>query len=424
MKKHYLLGVVLLSISACSTDDVLDSKLKNNFTEIQKTRSVEEAVGIAQKAATMLDRVTTRSADRMVDASDIQYVLAPATRGNTSNDTLLYVVNYADGKGFAVISASKNAEGLLAVTEKGNYRTEESIYAENKGFTDFMEWAREYNNTSSKIEAIHGGENEKIELVEHKIVVDTVSKDLLEKKVIVQWGQTGVEGTYAPNRISGCSNTAMAQIMSYFGYPSMINITYPGATIQSQVLDWAAMREHKTVHYKQYCTATTEAHEAIAQLLRQLGEMNGSSYNTYDTSTPYSAPRSNFIKLRYQVSSMINYQNESLFNILNTGKLIYMRGEDSDAGGHAWVIDGGYRYTTHATEWTKPANQIRWTLLNDYGEKTSEYLHINWGWDGNCNGLFILGNLAPGKGNKYDNTGYNSSSDNFATNSLYFTIYK
>lgn len=100
-----------------------------------------------------------------------------------------------------------------------------------------------------------------------------------------------------------------------------------------------------------------------------------------------------------------------------------MRGEDSDAGGHAWVVDGGYRYTTHATEWTKPTNQIRWTLLNDYGEKTSEYLHINWGWNGICNGLFILGNLASGKGNKYDNAGSNSNSDNFATNSLYLPLF-
>lgn len=71
MKTWYSLGVVLLLASACSTDEAWDSKLKDNFTKIRKTRSVGEAVGIAQKAATMLDGVTTRSADRMVDASDI-----------------------------------------------------------------------------------------------------------------------------------------------------------------------------------------------------------------------------------------------------------------------------------------------------------------------------------------------------------------
>ena len=416
MKKICFLLLVALAIISCSTDEVFSERAGSRHQNMQKYRSIEEAVDIAQNAIGMLQEVSTRVASREVSLADIQYVLSPATKGNTENDTLLYIVNYANGEGFAIISANRNAEGLLAVTEKGTYRTGESCYAENKGFTSFMEWAKKYSSL------IPVEEDNGFVLKEHKIVVDTISSERIPNKVEVQWGQTGVEGKYAPNSIAGCSNTAMAQIMSYFCYPSKINITYPGASVNSQTLDWSAIKEHKITHGRQSCTATEEAHEAISQLLRQLGEMNKSDYEKPDVTVTYdSSVRNSFIKLGYQISNFVSYKYESLSQFLRNGSLLYMSGvvKDKDIG-HVWLVDGSYCYTIHQTEWERPTGQV-WRLIRDMGNKTREFLHINWGWNGDCNGLFLLGNLAPGNGNYYDNAKYNSNSNNY-TESLHYLV--
>ncbi len=405
---------------ACSTEDVFNAEESTLSGQVSMCRSVEDAMNIAQSAICMIEDVSTRSTGRVVDASNLQYVVAPATKGNAGNDTLLYIVNFANEEGFAVISANKNAEGLLAVIEKGSYQEGKLNYAENKGFTDFMEWAKEYNRMANINAMSEGGVNA---LVERKTVVDTLSSQRINTKVEVQWGQTGIEGTYAPNKTAGCSNTAMAQIMSYFCFPLTIAITYDGATINSQTLDWTAMKEHKITHYKQTCPASVDAHEAIAQLHRQLGELNKSDYMLIGgTATYASNVRESFVKLGYQASELITYKDESLYQTLSDGKLIYMRGEDEDAGGHAWVVDGDFKYTIHTTEWIRRSGERIWTLFYDYGNITREYIHINWGWDGTCNGLFYLGRFSPSSGYNYDNSGNNSQPYEFTEEVAYFTV--
>ena len=247
MKRKYLFLFGTLAVVACSTEDVFNAEDSTLSGRVSMYRSVEDAMNIAQSAIGMIGDVSTRSVSRTIDAANLQYVVASATKGNAGNDTLLYIVNFANEEGFAVISANKSAEGLLAVIEKGSYQEGKLNYAENKGFADFMEWAKEYNRMANN--SIMSEESVNA-LVERKTVVDTLSSQRVKTMVEVQWGQTGIEGTYAPNKKAGCSNTAMAQIMSYFCFPSTIAITYDGATINSQTLDWTAMKEHKITHYK------------------------------------------------------------------------------------------------------------------------------------------------------------------------------
>ena len=60
---------------------------------------------------------------------------------------MLYIVNYADEQGFAVISANRQAEGLLAVVEQGAYGVDGKYYTDNLGFTAFMEQAETYTRS-------------------------------------------------------------------------------------------------------------------------------------------------------------------------------------------------------------------------------------------------------------------------------------
>lgn len=432
MKKFFLGAISLLIASACTNDEYVMENISNSSTETCMTRSMNEVLQIASNATQLLQNANTRSVTRTVDPTATQYVIAPSTRSSGGNDTLLYIVNYADGQGFAVVAANKQAEGLLAVVEKGSYGMDGEYYTENPGFTAFMEQAQEYAKTLSlKTGNNSGGE---LVLTEHKLVRDTTYLNKIEPMVNVRWGQTGIEGKYCPNKVAGCSNVAMAQIMSYFQYPLSININYPDASVTSQYLNWSAIKEHEVVDIYQECNATYDTHEAISQLLRQLGYMNNSSYitNPNKTMTYDNNVRISFSQLGYNVSSsLISYNNQDIETLLANGSLLYMRGnhKDKETGeemGHAWVADGIHKVSVHSTEWTRPMGQLGWTLTIDYGTQTTEYLHYNWGWDGNCNGFFVAGIFNPNSGSNYDNNKnwfYRNTSDyNFTTSIQYFTV--
>ena len=329
-------------------------------------------------------------------------------------------MNYTDEQGFAVVAANRNTEGLLAVTEQGSYGVDGKYYTDNPGFTEFMERAKVY--------AGMGGDLTKpAEIIQFKYVYDTVYENKVEPMVRVRWGQSGVEGKYCPNGLSGCSNTAMAQIMSYFHHPQSIAITYEGASVSTQPLNWTAMEKHEVDHAYKGCTATETGHEAISQLLRQLGEINKSEYlySPKGTSTIASDVRNSFSNMGYTVSALNSYTDQALDKELANGELIYMRGTDTAGhGGHAWVVDGAYGYTVRIEEWRRPAGKLDWEYYADAGSTTVEYLHYNWGWDGNCNGFFATKVYAPGKAHSYDDeeTYTNRSIYDFLTNVRYFAV--
>lgn len=225
MRKTVLGALSLFIACACTNEEYVLESVANQETGMSNTRSMSEVLQIANNAAQLLQGVQTRSAIRTVDPTATQYVITPSTRNAGGNDTLLYIVNYADEQGFAVISANRQAEGLLAVVEQGTYGVDGKYYTDNPGFTAFMEQAETYARSVQSLPPVIDEGNVPME---QKIINDTTYNNTIEPLVSVRWGQTGIEGKYCPNGIAGCSNVAMAQIMSYFRYPLNMNITYPG----------------------------------------------------------------------------------------------------------------------------------------------------------------------------------------------------
>ena len=59
----------------------------------------------------------------------------------------------------------------------------------------------------------------------------------------------------------------------------------------------------------------------------------------------------------------------------------------------AWIIDGYKCVRTTRIESTRPSGSLLWT--NDTIVSEQYYNHINWGWDGYCNGYFFVSVLEP-----------------------------
>ena len=97
---------------------------QSTMQSFSKYRTYAEALAIAQDAVGMLgENCATRSGkSRSVNTSDVQYIVSSfSTRSAGVPDTLMYIFNYEDNAGFAVVSANRATEGLIAVTEQGNY---------------------------------------------------------------------------------------------------------------------------------------------------------------------------------------------------------------------------------------------------------------------------------------------------------------
>ena len=114
----YLMPLFLGFLASCSSD--LSEPLESDFNEkiVEKsqssTRTLDEAIKIANDARSMFDdNSSSRSfVSREVNLNDISYVTSALSR--SESDTLIYVINYKDEAGFAVVFRKENQRFSLA----------------------------------------------------------------------------------------------------------------------------------------------------------------------------------------------------------------------------------------------------------------------------------------------------------------------
>lgn len=394
--KYYFLFAAILLITACSNHEKIDSTPTKTNMFVSGIRSYAEALKIAQDAIPMLNGgATTRREfnDRKIDLSKKEVIKLDAkTRVNNNiNDTLIYVFNFENNEGFALVSASKNTEGLLAITEKGH--CDPSTRSNVCGFEIILDLVKDYvANSKSR------------DLIDYKDSLISATYNYVGPYVTVQWGQDHAEGEFCPNGAAGCSNTAMAQIMSYYQHPSSINLNYPGRDKSSQSLNWTAMKAHGTEHYLSSCIDTT-THKSIGRLHRQLGEWNHSVYNSNgstSTSTMTFAPAT-FGNLGYSYNFGIT-NALSIRSELNNAHLLLIRGETASQDAHAWVLDGNVKQDGVYYEMMN--NGTGWIFTGEVHYKTLYYNHMNWGWYGTNNGYFIEDIFNTSQGSFWDTSSH------------------
>ncbi len=417
MRKLIILFSVVVGLVACTNDDVLEKTVDKEKMDLVQydpnRRSYAEALEIAQNSIRMLqdENSTARSAEpvRTLDLKNgVKAVRQTVTRSNgtvSGNDTLLYIFNFEDGRGFSVVSASRRTGGLIAVTEAGHYDPE--VKTGNPGFDMYMEMAKAYvayedqTPLIEEVAAARAGDN----YPRYKPIYDTVYYAKVEPRIKVRWGQEGTIGQYCPNGVSGCANTAAAQIMSYFKYPTSLTLTYPNRDVNSTQLNWTTMCDSMHM-YTCYFVNYDEVDKQIGRLARQLGKLAGSTYHEYsnpednETSTSNPNIRSAIQSLGYNVGAITDYNYKLANNVtdpdagyplatlLRDGKLILMGGlKSNNNDGHAWVIDGCY-YVKAKYLLMYSNDGINWTVDQELGVYRTCHNHINWGWDGILNGYF------------------------------------
>lgn len=422
MKKISIISFVLLCLYACV--DNTDGFDVHTLTPKNTCRSYEDAKAIAINAANSFfyNGENTRAGkvrQVKVDEDNTIVITRPVTRsingGESESDTLLYIIDFEDEQGFAVVSANPNTEGLLAITDQGNYSETEA--EDIKGFQQIMNYACQYVEQANAV---------LVPVTPIPFTDTLVVSEVLPRLGTQRWGQTAPEGYLCRNGVAGCVNIAIVEVMSKYEHPQTIELTYPERDVDVISLDWIDIKRHVVsgrdcdtivnMLYEQYrCHATDSAHRNLARLCRQIGNDTHSIYLHENTGSFEGYIPQVFRKYGFAPSGIASYPGGITKMRLDNGNMIVMVGFDTSTDdGHAFVVDGYRELQIHSAD-IIPSTTIR-----------EVYNHVNWGWNGKYNGYFLDNIFHPYRAYRYDVTEYPNTFDNanynFSDSLQYVTV--
>lgn len=374
--KKLLFLICIASIISCESDITLPGT--DTTPMLSNKRSLSEAIDIALRSLSLIEGQGSRSGGRTIDMDNIAYVCDRSTRA-ADNDTLMYIVNFDDNEGYAIVSANRNTEGLIAITEKGHLNSD--CMTENPGLDIYLD---NIKNQIKRVPPFIPDDGPEM----FKKRIDTIDITYSSPKLITKWGQDWPYHIYCGGSQAGCAITAAAQISAYYEYPTSISLTFENATKPVEILDWTDIKEHKQTLYERgtHCTCSGpiyNRHRAVANLFRQYGQLTGTTYSHSNGGSTSNMRL--FAMLRnfgYTVSQKLNPYP-------TTSDLVIVFAETSSGEGHIWLADGYWSFKTVCKEYSSKNMGFTWDLIYEAPNTTESYIHYNWGYDGFDDGYFL-----------------------------------
>ncbi|MDR2594353.1 MAG: C10 family peptidase [Fibromonadaceae bacterium] len=402
MKRNFI--YVLFSLAfllSCSDENLPSNGLPSSepLAKVQNTNriDVQEATNLAEEAIAFLDseHPSESKSSRTVNSVSIlrfgNLKSSMMKSGEYSealdiSDTLAYVFNFEDSSGFVIISKDKRIESpLLAFTQKGSLVNGET---DNPGLKLFLERLEGYMLESI---AKYGKSDEERGIVVAQKPYPSAFLDIVvEPLVTVEWDQKkpfnnnleykGCTNTGNGNVLAGCAATAVAQIMSYWEYPSSLG---------GPSYNWYSLKKYKRGRDFEPSPMDddfdtfikTRARNQVADLFERIGDgvimdySNGckGSYTTSGNPLGFLKSKGFILYITYA-----DYGLSLVTTPLITGKPILAEGCDAiiTKECHLWVIDG-------------LAKRLNNSNYYNY------YIHNNWGWGDNSNGYYLSGVFDP-----------------------------
>ncbi len=306
-----------------------------------------------------------------------------------------HVFNAGSNKGFVIVSGSDVTEQILGYTDSGTFDEEnmpENMKAWLLNYSEQIRWVED--NKSNITQASKS--KRKISQARHSVaplLTCTWNQgDPYNLSCPDYYNEDGTTGRPA----SGCSATALAQVMYFYKYPSETKAAIPAhsnsynttngtklvtmpAIPAGTKIDWDNMLDS-------YNGGETEAQrKAVGDLMLYVGQSVEMGYGPQSGAFFYNTEKmfeqyfgySDGARYIYHQDYSIQEWFDLMYNEIAAGYPIAYVGY-STGGGHAFVLDG----------------------FDGEG-----LFHVNWGWGGGSNGWFRLNVLNPG-----DNSGIGASS--------------
>lgn len=320
---------------------------------LAELHSVLESIdGIATRGGALRDVVSLTR----VKSTDV----FSATRSDelAEVEDLVYIANFADGQGYAILGADDRLAPVIAVTEEGSLTPEEfsglakGDYDSNEvplGFVSVVDYV--VNSSGSDIIPIFPPVLPPVvptfkEYGPWETEQITSSNSLLPMK----WHQDAPYNMNTPaiggqSTPVGCVAVALGQIITW----NYFNGRRPlPATIGTSTIDWntifSSVRTNIRGKRTYGATEIIPETEAIARLLREIGREVNMVYGP-DGSLAYDAAARGFlVGIGYRSATLNTYSSQNIESYLANGPFYISADRYDEQGkdkvGHAWVIDG------------------------------------------------------------------------------------
>ena len=373
------------------------------------TRTASDAKELALSASSLLDN-ETKGMHRKVGSAIC--IVATDTKSSTSSDTLMYVFNYDNDEGFAIVNADARMDPFICVTESGSF-TEDGNTG-NPAFDSYIEDVKEIIMMSRSFDyLLEPDDSLRIDPIPYKYKVNRYEGSYVLPLLNTKWGQRDIYGAYCPNLISGCVATAVGQIMAFHRYPNaLVASVAMGNYAQGESISmhWSYVNSHVTTHTGN--KPCTPYHSEISALLRDVGNQVGMSYNSGSSSASSANVPSALQHYGYTTGALVNADVSTIKASLDNHRPVYMKGASATSG-HAWVADGYKDYELYEDTYAQAYPDPGYYLVGSELIEEVHALHINWGWDGICNGYFNFNIYNTANAFSYD--GQSGVSNNYSS---------
>lgn len=304
--------------------------------------------------------------------------------------TEFYTFEFNHGGGFILISADDCVVPVLGYSTQGGFEVENTPI-------HVKQWLEEYENQIRFYKEHQDGTNSEVASQWKGKWVSKNGGKSVKAMVVTQWNQTDPYNRLCPilqwdteHALTGCTATALAQILRYWRYPEM---GYGSHTYRSKIYDTLSADFGATTYYWDSMPNKLTAYSsegmvnAVATLMFHCGVSIDMDYSTASSGAfTVGYGRDTLRCAEYALVENFKYKNtlRGMFaddfpddewiarlkhEFDNKRPVIYTG--YSPSAGHAFVADG-------------------------YDDK--DYVHINWGWAGSYDGYFKMGHLNPGAG--------------------------
>lgn len=275
-----------------------------------------------------------------------------------------YVFNAEGNAGYVIVSGDDRTDAILGYATEGNFVAEEMP-------ANVQAWMQAYAEQMARLDE---------QALQQTAVLE---QPAIAPMLTTYWNQGAPYNDACPmhdayHSVTGCTATALAQVMKYHEWPTEMTAAVPAYTtltaqlyvpeLAPTLFRWDEMKDGY---------GHEDSAPAVAELMRYCGQALQSDFTSYATAAyTDDVPEVAATYFGYDANSTMLYQSnypvseweEIIYEELKAGRPVLHAGTSLE-GGHAFVCDG---------------------------YDGAGLFHFNWGWGGRYDGYYKLALLTPG----------------------------
>ena len=355
--------------------------------------SLQAAPVSSDRALEIAKAVFSVQSGAKTGSGELSIIWDGESAANKGTQPAIWVIG-RDGGGWVIVSGDDNARPVLGISPDGNFSSEEMPGNVLEWMERIKAFVRSSNVQTAEVRDMWAGYT-----ATKSTVLSGVTDEFTASRT-VEWNQSGAANLYSPqvgrqhtSSVCGCLPLAMAEIMTWYGYPkqgtgTLESYTYTTGDNQSQTISghelktkylWSDLKAVRTGSDFTSLNPTSDVYKNLGQLTYDCGVMLKAKFNNSQYGGT-GASDSEVVKafgdhMGYNKAAHIeladNYPAVQWVSMLLAQvaqhPVLYCGYAPSSTGndaGHAYVFDGYAKYNG------------------------DDVFHVNFGWGGTCNGYY------------------------------------